>query len=191
MLKRTMAVVFALVLAMTATSALAQECVIGVYADDAGTVHVFQPTQLEPFHVYVVIFVEDLVSAASYGIDIPGLYTEVFPDPESDPWDVYGPNGDGINFPSTNGYSQVGLGECAIGFTGLPVLVADYALLMPFETVAPRWITVGPNMDANPVAPEYSTCQGVIKPCDVGPALYVEGVIANDDQSWGAVKALY
>lgn len=186
MLKRTMAVVFALVLAMTATSALAQTCVIGVYADDAGTTHVFQPTQNEEFNVYVVIFVEDLVSAASYGIDIPGLYTEVFLMDTT-----FGPTGDGLNFFSTNGYYQVGLGECTIGFTGLPVLVATYTLLMPFETTAERTITVGPNMDANPLAPEYSTCQGVIKSCDVGPGLLVEGVVANDSESWGAVKALY
>lgn len=185
MLKRTMAVVFAICFAMTVGSALAQVCSVGVYADEAGTQSVFQPTQNKEFDVHVVLFTENVVNALSYSVDIPGQNVDLFVVNED-----FGPSANGINIRTVNG-ENVGLGECAIGFTGLPVLVATYTCVMPFPGSPARTITLSGNVDQDPLVPVYSTCQGELTPCDVGPTLVVDMPVATEATSFGAVKSLY
>lgn len=187
MLRRTMAVVFALV-ALTAGSAAAQGlCTLGVYGDADGTVGLVEPVEAQQFHIYVVMNVQDTVKAVAYSLDIPGLGVEIF-----NITTVYGPNGEGINLPDGGG-ENVGLGECVNGWTGLPVLVADYTMLM-LTSQNPRTVTVGPNpLATEPPAtlPIYANCLNELLECQVGPALEISGVIATDDTSWGAVKSLF
>lgn len=185
MLRRTMAVVFALTLAFTAGSAFAQQCVVGVYADTSGTVGFFEPTQGQVFNVYVVLNTEDVLNAVAYSIDIPGLNSDVFVGGLIQ----WGPNGLGLNI-VTSGGENVGLGECAVGFGGNPVVVATYPLLFPFHPQVQRTITVGANPDSGAL-PQYSTCNGELKDCSVGPGLLLDFVVSSETRSFGAVKSLY
>jgi hypothetical protein len=194
MLRRTMAVGLALAVALTAGSVFAQEmCYMGVYADDSGSVGLFKPTEVQPFHIYVVMRLEDVVNAVAYGITIPDPANFFITGA------VWGPSGNGVNVPSDPldpyGTSNVGLGECAVGVGGQTVLVADYTALVTAEFVGGD-VCVVPNPyrslpDPDPTKPEYNTCTDVFKSCDIGPCLYVEGPIATESKSFGAVKALY
>lgn len=184
MLRRTMAVVFALV-ALTAGSAAAQgSCVLGVYADADGTSGYIQPVEAQNFHIYVVMNIEDTVKAVAYSLDIPGLGIEIF-----NLSTVYGPSGDGLNFPDAGG-NNVGLGECVNGYTGDPIVVADHTMFMLTSQV-PRTVTVGPNTLADEFLPIYANCLNLLLPCDIGPGLVIDGVIPTSDTSWGAVKSLF
>jgi hypothetical protein len=73
MLKRTMAVVFAIALAMTAGPVAAQTCTVGVFADAAATTSTVEPVEGQNFDVYVIFFGETLVDAVSYSLVAPGL----------------------------------------------------------------------------------------------------------------------
>lgn len=183
MLKRTMAVVFAMVIALTAGSASAQ-CVIGVYGDADGTKNLVQPTQGQEFNVYVVLFTENVVNAASYALEVPGLLTDVFVTGTE-----WGASGNGFSITTGNG-ENVALGECAVGFGGLPVLVSTYTMLFPLPAPG-RTFEVLPNADEDPVFPVYSDCAGQLGTCEMAPALVVEPPVANESASFGQVKSLF
>ncbi len=186
MLKRTMAVGLALALALTAGSAAAQQCSIGAYADRDGTVGLFQPTEVQAFPVYVVLFSEDTINAAAYDIEFPDENSTLFVSGIT-----YGPNASGINV-ITPGGNNVGLGECAIGFTGLPVVVTCYDVLVTAANPGGSInVLPNPDVDGDVTRPQYATCQGLVKPCDVGPSLTIEPPIATRSESFGAVKSLY
>jgi hypothetical protein len=184
MLKKSIAVVFAIALAMTATVAIAQtNCSIGAYGDAGGTQNIASPVEGQTFSVFVVLFTEDTAAAAAYSIDIPGLGTEVFTQSIS-----YGPSGLGLHIPEAGGVS-VAFGECAIGFTGLPVVVAEYELFALAE-YAGGVITVSENTTQGPV-PLYVTCNDIIRTCAEGPSLVVEPVIPTEASSFSSIKSLY
>lgn len=186
MLRKTMAAVFALALALTAGTSNAQ-CVLGVYSDAAGTSNVQAGHRNgDEFHFYVILFTEDLADAVGYSIDIPGLNTDIFVTGTA-----YGPTGAGVNFSSANG-ENVGLGDCYPGYNGTPLIVADYTAVQPFWTQN-KVITLGPNPDSggSTTAPVYSNCQGDLLPCDNNPSLLLEGPVATESSSFGQVKALY
>lgn len=184
MLKRTMAVVFAIAIAMTAGSVGAQTCSIGVYADADGTVNVYQPRTGESFHVYVVLFVENVVNAVSYDLAVPGLNDEIFIQNLA-----FGPQGEGFSITTANG-ENVGLGECAVGYNGLPIVVADYTMLMPVASPE-RTLSILPNPDESSELPVINDCGNVLSTCEIGPSLIVETPVATQATSFGAVKSLY
>ena len=183
MLKMTMAVALALV-AMVAGPAGAQ-CTLGVYADAAGTSSVVQPVEGENFDVYVVLFVESLVDAVSYELVAPGLGTDFVALST-----VYGPEGGGINISTPNG-ENVGLGECAVGYNGNPVLVTKYTFFPINLSASGSQISVTGNADENDLVPVYSNCTGAVLDCAAGPELIVDSVVATESASFGAVKSLY
>ena len=78
MLKKSIAVVFAIALAMTATVAGAQTfCNIAAYGDAAGTESILQPTEAQEFSVFVVMFAEDTAAAAAYQMAGPaGMFQQ-------------------------------------------------------------------------------------------------------------------
>lgn len=191
MLRRTMAVALALTLALTAGSVMAQEnCVMGVYADANGTVGLFKPTELQEFNIYVVANVLDVMNAAAYGL--------VNPDPANlfITGAMWGPSGSGVNVPSDPldpyGTSNIGLGECAVGFEG-PIVIATYTALVT-SSFGGGDVCVVPNPfrdETDPTKAQYNTCQDILKSCDLGPCLLVEDPIGTESVSFGAVKALY
>ena len=187
MLKRvTLLAAFALV--FVAGSAVAQPdpfCVMGVYADGEGTQSVYVPTQGQEFDIYVVMFAESIVNAAAFQLYIPDLNNQVFLTSET-----YGPGGGGINIPNSGGYN-IGLGECAVGFSGFPIVISRHTLLMPFETIGPRSIIAGPNVLADVDSPLFSDCQGQLYPCNTNSTLLLESPIATEAVSFGAVKSLF
>jgi hypothetical protein len=177
----------ALAVAMLVSPASAQDCTIGVYADEAGTQTYFQPTQGEMFDVYVVMYANDVINAVALDMFIPGLGTDVFSFGT-----FYGPNGTGINV-ETPGGDNIGLGECVVGVLGDPILVSRTTLMFPFETIGERTIVIGPNEDTDPNAVIYNSCigDGALLPCNVSNPLLLGSPIATESESWGAVKSLY
>ena len=181
MLKKSIAVVFAIALAMTATVASAQNCNIAAYGDAGGTQSIAQPIEGQTFSVFVVMFTEDTAAAAAYQIDIPGLGVEVFPFAR-----YSGPNGNGLAIDEPEGTS-VALAECAIGFGGLPVLVDEYVFQV-LPTYAGGVVNVSEHLNQGL---SYVTCNDLIRPCDVGPALLIEPIIPTDATSFSSIKSLY
>lgn len=198
MLKRTMALGLALSLTLVAGTALAQPaCSIGAYADPAGTVGLFQPTEVQAFDVYVVAFTEDVINAAAYKISFPDLF-----DPLGNPLGTffvsgaaYGPSGSGLEVPpnlpgDTN--ETVGLGECAVGFGGFPIVVAKYTCIVTADNPGGQvCLDQHDTLFTDPNKAQVNNCTGILKGCDLGPCLTVEPPIATEAVSFGAVKALY
>lgn len=198
MLKRTMALGLALTLTLVAGTALAQPaCSIGVYADPAGTGALFQPTEVQAFTVYVVAFTEDVINAAAYSISFPDLF-----DPIGNPAGTffvtstaYGPAGNGIEVaPSlpvdTN--ETIGLGECAVGFGGFPILVASYTCIVTRDNPGGQiCLDQHATLYTDLGKAQVNNCTGILRGCDLGQCLVVEAPIATDSVSFGAVKALY
>lgn len=181
MLKKSIAVVFAIALAMTATVASAQTCNIAAYGDAGGTQSIAQPVEGQLFSIFVVMFAEDTAAAAAYQIDIPGLNTEVFQIAR-----FSGPSGQGLNIDEPEGTS-VALNECVIGFGGNPVLVDEYVF-----QVLPSYAGGVVNVSEHLIQGlSYVTCNDLVRPCDIGPALVVEGIIDNDASSFSSIKSLY
>jgi hypothetical protein len=160
-------------------------CTVGVYSNAAGSSYVISPADQEAFHVYVVVFDEAALNAVSYGLDVPGLGSEIFLFESS-----WGPTGNGINILTSNG-NNVGLGDCVPGFYGVPILVADYTFVFP-AYVIPTMIRVVANPDSDPDLPVVSDCSGELSTCEVGPSLFITTPpFPTESRSFGAVKALY
>ena len=183
MLKRTMTAVLAITLLVTAGSAMAQ-CVIGVYADAAGTQPIIEPILFAEFDVHVVLLNEASVEGASYQFVTPP-HTLTDPNLAS-----YGPDGNGLNI-QTPGGSNVGFAECAIGFGGNAVLVATYKTRVIDVAAVGGFYEVVANVDENPSFPVHATCNGFILECENTQPLEITGVIATEAASFGAVKSLY
>ena len=187
MLKKSIAVVFAIVFAMTATVASAQMCTVAAYGDPEGTTSLVQPIEGQFFSFFVVMFTEDTLAAAAYKMTVSGENIDVFKQGR-----IAGPNGLGLfldeNPPAVG--TNVALGECAIGFGGLPVLIEEYIYFAP-STGYTGTVTFGPNTNQNPDFPEYVTCTDVQKDCTVGPTLIIQTPIPTDATSFGQIKSLY
>jgi hypothetical protein len=185
MLKRTMTAVLTVTLLVTAGSAMAQ-CVIGVYADAAGTVSAIDVFQFQEFDVYVVIHNEASVEGASYALETPpGTAVQQIPHGSG----IYGPNGNGLSIVSPGG-ENVGFQSCAIGFGGQPVLVARYvSRAFGLQAVGGEYrVLANPDEGASPV---HATCNGFLLDCPNLQSLLITGVIATESKSFGAVKSLY
>jgi hypothetical protein len=178
------------IFALAATSpAMAQipqsDCHLGVYADAGATVSILTPTQGTPFQVYVVMILEGLVNAVAFDLLVPELNSQIFITESS-----WGPAGNGINIETANG-SNIGLGECAVGFGGIPIVVATYTMLMPFETLSARTIGIGPNLDSDPEAPFFAVCTGQLYACTIATPLILTAPVETESKSFGQIKALY
>lgn len=193
MLKMTTVVAIALSLALAANPVAAQ-CTLGVYADAAGTEGLVSPVVGETFDAYVVMFLEGLVNGVGYTLVGENLGDFAFIGA------VYGSDG-GVNIPNEQnapyfGGSNVGLGECAIGFNGFPIVVAKYTVLAlsANNTVLDATLSVTGNArasDLDPTVPVYSDCNGVEISCGIGPSLAIETPVSGDSESFGAVKSLF
>lgn len=184
MLKRTMTAVVAITLMVTAGSAMAQ-CVIGVYADAAGTQSAIEPTQFQEYSVFVVLRNEASVEGASFLFESPAN-ASVQPVYNG----LWGPDGLGLNIVSPGG-NNIGFSTCAIGFGGNPVLVAEYKSRVFDAGAVGALYRVLPNIDENPLYPVHATCNGFILECENTQDLEITGVIATESKSMGAVKSLY
>jgi hypothetical protein len=184
MLKRTMTALLAITLMVTAGSAMAQ-CVIGVYGDDAGTISAIEPIQFQTFNIYVVLRNEASVEGASFLLESPAN-----PSVQPAANGIWGPDGNGLNIPSPGG-ENIGFAECAIGFGGIPVLVATYESRVYDTGAVGAEYRVLANVDENPLYPVHATCNGFILECPNTQSLLISKVIATESRSFGAVKSLY
>ena len=187
MLKKSIAVVFAIVFAMTATVASAQTCTVAAYGDPAGTTSLVQPTEGQSFSFFVVLFTEDTAAAAAYKMTVTGDGVNVFIQAR-----IAGPSGGGLVLdenPASIG-TNVALGECAIGFGGLPVLIEEYIYFAP-GTGYTGTVEFAANTNQNTNFPEYVTCTDVQKDCTVGPPLIIQEPVPTDAASFGQIKSLY
>jgi hypothetical protein len=186
MLKKSIAVVFAIALAMTATVASAQ-CTIAAYGDAAGTQSLLSPqldAQGDTFSMYIVMFAEDTAAAASYKVNIPGLGVDVFIFDR-----IAGPSGTGLILDEPTG-TNVALTECVYGFFGFPILVEEYVLQPIVGVYAGGQVSVEANVSQG-LTPVYVTCTDIIKSCDAGPALTVNAPVDNEATSFSSIKSLY
>jgi hypothetical protein len=180
MLRKSIAVVFAIAIAMTATVASAQMCNIAAYGDPNGTESIVQPTEGQEFSVYIVMFTEDTAAAAAYEMTVPaGMFLQN---------NFWGPSGNGLVIEEPEG-TNVALGECVIGFTGNPVLVAEYVFVV-FDFFLGDEVTLGPNLNQGQT-PVYVTCNDITRDCAVGPGLFVNAPIDTDASSFSSIKSLY
>jgi hypothetical protein len=185
MLKKSIAVVFAVALAMTATVASAQTfCNIAAYADAQGTQSTLDPVEGQTFSVFVVMFTEDTAAAAAYSMTMPSGPTGPFPQAR-----FSGPSGNGLVIDEPTG-TNVALGECVIGFGGLPVLIDEYQFVV-IPGFAGGHVTIGPNASQDPNFPVYVTCNDLTKTCESGAALVLGAVIDNEASSFSNIKSLY
>ena len=193
MLKMTTVAAIAILIALAASPVAAQTCTIGVYGDAAGTESLVSPVVGETFDVHVVMFLEGLVNGVGYTLVGQNLQDFI---PVGA---AYGPGGGGLNFPNDSNDeffsgSNVGLGECAVGFNGVAIQVAKYTFLTLTASGVEASLTVTGNeraSDLDPTFPVYSDCNGVIAACDIGPALTVEAPVSDASESFGAVKSLF
>jgi hypothetical protein len=184
MFKRTMAVAFAIALAMSAGSVAAQTpCTVGVYANEGASSSVVAPAANSNFDVYVVLFAESLADAVSYRLVAEGLGTDYVQVAAA-----YGPDGEGFNIPF-NG-ENVGLGVCAVGYNGFPLVVTKYTFFQ-INPAAPSTSISVAGGNENPDFPVFSNCQGLLSPCVIGSSLTVDNVVSSDAESFGAVKSLF
>lgn len=186
MLRRTMVAAIAISLVMIAGTALAQNCVVGVYADPNGTDGYAEPPYntppfSDPFSVYTILFTEDFANAVAWKMNVQGLGSDIL---------VTGSEAFG-NFldEQPEGY-RLGLGDCVIGFNHTPIRLMRHELRAAFGS-GPRLITVGANLLEHPTNPIYSTCQSVLVPCGTSSLAVNLSAIPNESESWGSVKALY
>ena len=191
MLKKSIAVVFAIAIAMTATVASAQLCNVAAYADPAGTISIVEPTynwnEGTQFSFFIVMFTEDTAAAAAYKVNIDGLGTTIFVQSR-----IAGPSGAGLILdenPAEIG-TNVALAECVIGFGGLPVLIEEYQVAT-LPGYAGGQVVLSQNTNQNEFFPEYVTCTDVQKDCDVGPALVISVPVPTEASSFGQIKSLY
>lgn len=181
MLKKSIAVVFAIALAMTATVASAQTfCNMAAYGDAAGTQSIVQPTENQAFSVYVVMFTEDTAAGAAYSMSVPfGMFQQAR---------FSGPDGNGLNIDEPTGTS-VALGQCVIGFNGNPVLIDEYVFVV-FNFFGGGGVDLGPNTNQG-ATPVYVTCNDITRECDSGAGLVVNAPIPTDASSFSSIKSLY
>jgi hypothetical protein len=178
-------------IATFAKPSAAQECTIGVFVDPVGSQSVFYTNLFEPFTIYVVRSVESTVNAVAMRL--------IWPTDVAESSLGYGPSGGGINVASANG-DNIGLGECAVGFGGAPVLVSKYVagLLTPGSAthdlskgpIPHTFVDLAGNADENETFPVYSDCAGTLHTCEDLTILQL-GVIAIEAESFGSVKSLY
>jgi hypothetical protein len=178
--------ILVLIFLLCTTHALAQDCTIAAWGDPGGTYNWISPSPFpgETFSVYVVLFAENTVAAAAYSITLPGLGNTLFLVSRHS-----GPGGNGLVIDEPTG-TNVALGECVVGFGGLPVLVDEYVLLN-FPEFTGGLVPVGPNLNQGPT-PLYVTCNDLIQECEVGPtAVITHPPFPNEARSFGAVKSLF
>lgn len=161
------------------------DCMLGVYADVEGTINTLEPTEGVPFTIYIVMFIEGLVNAVAYDLQVPKLNEDIFLVAET-----YGPAARGINIFTDGGYN-IGLGECAIGFNGFPLLMASHTFLMPSNPSGARSISLGPNMTWDPEAPVFAVCTSEVYRCTINDNLLLTAPVSTDSKSFGAVKNLF
>ena len=169
-------------LALAAGSAAgATNCELGLALTPEGDRQIGAIGVGEAFDVYVLLDVEGVADAVSYRLVVDALNVNVFRLSES-----YGIDGEGINFETDNG-SNVGIGECAVGYGNL-IVVAHYTFML----VDDLFFRMGlePNPDESSETPVISECTGALSPCEAGPDLMYE-VLPVQSASFGAVKSLY
>ena len=193
----SIAILLFLFVSCLALPASSQDCEANLFGDPGGSYSsVVVPGPFEVFEFYVVIHTENLVKAASYRLQFESWGSDILVLSST-----YGPEGNGISIQTVNG-ENVGLGECALGFGGLPVVVATYrAILVPSGTAengaakSPQPVAgarIFGNPDENPDLVVYGDCNNQLHTCTTGRMLLVyDGRVATETRTFGQIKALY
>lgn len=179
---------------------------IGVYAEPAGTTQSATPIQHQELFLYVIFFAEAPIAGAAWQLEMtspqyPGQLVGP-PGPNCQPpwcedqdppfWhiatQVQGPLWFGDPF---DGGIRQGLGDCFSGFFGNPVLLATVILEPWAEILGSIEVDIA-------VVPEeydglvYADCEAILCDSVVGLTTHLGAtVVKSEEQSWGAMKALY
>lgn len=166
---------------LVGTAAMAQVGNVCVYWDEAGTIQ--DATGVEnggaPMPVYtgyVIIFIEDVVTGASYGLSVDG--TEAFIATQSFPAGLQ--IGDALA-----GGVEVGFTDAQYGFLGTPVIVSTLTVV---NAVYPQPAHIGISVTSHPA---YGTAVYANGAAEIGTLEICQEAVANEDMSFSNVKSLF
>jgi len=204
---RTLWTVLLALLLLGPSTVLAQDCTLGVYANEEGS---FFAASLEnelggPIYrleVYYVARTEGFVLGVAWNREwLPYSGGEGFEIVASEAiWEPYS------TFLETRdeGY-RIGLGLCQSGYGGEAITVMKEVLLFSSSPFTPRKdssaptsspysigrIRVAPNVLQDPDLPIVADCAGELSPCSIGQDLEVFTPVPVEGESFGRIKATY
>lgn len=183
----------------------AQDCTIGAYASaDPPSVFGWKqiaPRLYVPASIYIVLYAEAAIDGAAFRLNFESLVGS-YPLLYQTWFEGISPDGEGFQFDSPGGH-YLGFGECALGFGGASILVAELNLVLLSEPPAQlagkspqpfMRIFVEANADENANYPVYAGCSEYVGECATpGDPLYVYygGRVPVRSRSWGSLKSLY
>ncbi len=172
---------FVMLALLVGTTAMAQVGNVCVYWDVDGTIQ--DASGIEngnapqaAYTGYVIVFVEDVVSGASFGLNVIG--TEAF---------IAGfsyPEGLHIGDPLVGGV-EIGMTNPEYGFLGTPVIVAE---LVVVNAVFPAPAHIEVQVTAHPA---YGTAVYANGNAEIGVLDICQNAVGNEDLSFSGVKALF
>jgi hypothetical protein len=172
----------ALMLMLAATPLLAQVATVGVYFDAAGTqVSGTFNGGVDEFHqAYVVVFWEAFVGGASYQLNVDprvSILSKTYP-----------LAGVQIGDPLDGCGVEIGLSSAAFGFYSTPVVITELTFWTGDQIIYDAMLCVEPHCN-------YSTVVVADRDAQVfeaaGLCAFLTVPVANEADSWGAVKNLY
>jgi len=172
---------FALLTLLVGTAAMAQVSgTICVYWDNAGTIQdasaIDNGAPLPVYHGYVIIFIEDVVTGAAYGLEVNGAGALVV--------NPTYPAGLAIGDP-LNGGVEIGMTDPSYGFLGTPVVITEFDVI---NALYPQPLNAGITV----VAPEGMTHPIYANGAAIlGPLETCQTAVANEDMTFSNVKALF
>jgi len=188
---------FAMTLALALGTASAQvsvdpNCTIGAYADTEGTIGVVTAVRdlgdpLATFTFYTVLLAPDtFLNAAAWDFSVNmndgQLWFEKVQDRE-----IFGT----FLEDSSTGF-RLGIGQIVNGAVPVTLMCQTIQFIDNFQSAEKGIVSILPNSKESSQYPTYNSAQNEIIGCGGGTQeLLVDGVISNDAESWGKVKALY
>jgi hypothetical protein len=172
---------FVMLALLVSTTAMAQVGSICVYWDEAGTIQ--DASLIEngnapqtTYTGYVIIFVEDVVAGASYGLSVDSvdaaLASQTFPA--------------GLQIgDALAGGVEVGLTTPLYGFLNTPVIISELLIINTnYPNPAHLEISVLPHPAYG--APVYADGAEIIKTLEI-----CQGAVANENETFSNMKSLY
>ena len=197
-----------LLLLLSGTAARAQNCVVGVYADEAGTqsaggLSLDEASGYFRTEVYYVVHFGGFVQGVAWNrvVEVSWIYSHAEIVASEASWEAYGQ----FLEETDEGY-RIGLGSCVSGLNDTPITVMKEVLyldvrfnapgipgelpasLSPFEVCT---IRVTPNPLQSSEHPMIDTCTPEFVECDVGYGLTLYDGVPVESESFGRIKSLF
>jgi hypothetical protein len=188
---------FAMTLALAFGTASAQipmdpNCTIGAYADQEGTIGVVTAVRdlgnpLATFVFYTVLLAPDtFLNAAAWDFDVNMNEGQLWFERQQDR-EIFGT----FLEDSSTGF-RLGIGSIVNGQVPVTLMCQTIQFIDNFQSSEKGIVSILANSKESSEYATYNSAQNVVTACAGGYSfLIVDGVIANEAESWGKVKALY